>query len=98
MLLDQSRLTLYTPLGRPKTANNNIRALDSDEILAVYHDQDTSLKSIFDQYCKAGDRAGGPEALGVLLNIAEFRMILRDSGLLGGNNKVFAVAARGDLT
>lgn len=54
----------------------------------MYHDQDATLKSIFDKYCKASDRAGAPEALGVLLNIAEFRMILRDSGLLGGNNKV----------
>ena len=79
-----------TPL--PEKRNNVIqhlfRALNSDDILAVYHDQDESLKSIFDRYCKASDRAGAPEALGVLLNIAEFRMILRDSGLLGGNNKV----------
>lgn len=64
------------------------RALDSDEILAVYHDQDASLRSVFDKYCKASDKAGAPAALGVLLNIAEFRMILKDSGLLGGNNKV----------
>lgn len=64
------------------------RALDSDEILAIYHDQDVVLKSVFDKYCTAFDRAGAPAALGVLLNIAEFRLILKDSGLLGGNNKV----------
>ncbi|CAM9228105.1 unnamed protein product, partial [Ectocarpus fasciculatus] len=62
-------------------------ALDSDDTLALYHDQDSRLKAVFDSYCKASDRAGAPAALGVLLNIAEFRMILRDSGLLGGNNK-----------
>lgn len=66
------------------------RALDSDDTLALYHDQDSRLKAVFDSYCKASDRAGAPAALGVLLNIAEFRMILRDSGLLGGNNKVAA--------
>lgn len=67
------------------------RALECDEILAIYHDHDASLKSVFDKYCTAaGDRAGGGEALGVLLNIAEFGMILRDSGLLGGTNKVCA--------
>eukprot|EP00903_Cladosiphon_okamuranus_P017255 g15900.t1 len=76
------------PLAHRRVIGLQIKtALDSDEILALYHDHDASLKSIFDKYCTAGDRAGGPEALGVLLNIAEFRMILRDSGLLGGNNK-----------
>eukprot|EP00752_Nemacystus_decipiens_P008506 g7596.t1 len=76
------------PLAHRKVIGLQIKtALNSDDILAVYHDQDASLKSIFDKYCKVGDRAGGPEALGVLLNIAEFRMILRDSGLLGGNHK-----------
>ncbi len=71
------------------------RALDCDEILAIYHDQDASLRSVFDKYCTAaGDRAGVGEALGVLLNIAEFGMILRDSGLLGGTNKVCTALLR----
>ncbi|CAM9158668.1 unnamed protein product, partial [Scytosiphon promiscuus] len=76
------------PLAHRKVIGLQIKtALDSDEILAVYHDHDAGLRSVFDKYCKANDRAGAPAALGVLLNIAEFRMILKDSGLLGGNNK-----------
>lgn len=73
------------------SASSCHRALETDEILAIYHDQDARLRSVFDKYSKAGDLVGGGEALGVLLNIAEFGMILRDSGLLGGTNKVPSV-------
>ncbi|CAN0316267.1 unnamed protein product [Ascophyllum nodosum] len=61
-------------------------ALDSNEILAVYHDHDANLKAVFDKYSKADDRAGG-DALIALLNIHEFIMVLRDAGLMGGSNK-----------
>ncbi|CAN0159239.1 unnamed protein product, partial [Ectocarpus sp. 8 AP-2014] len=80
--------SVMLPLAHRKVIGLQIKtALDSDDTLALYHDQDSRLKSVFDSYCKASDRPGAPAALGVLLNIAEFRMILRDSGLLGGNNK-----------
>ncbi|CAM9247096.1 unnamed protein product, partial [Ectocarpus sp. 12 AP-2014] len=80
--------SVMLPLAHRKVIGLQIKtALDSDDTLALYHDQDSRLKSVFDSYCKASDRAGAPAALGVLLNIAEFRMILRDCGLLGGNNK-----------
>ncbi|CAM9462651.1 unnamed protein product, partial [Pylaiella littoralis] len=76
------------PLAHRKVIGLQIKtALDSDEILAIYHDHDVVLKSVFSKYCTALDRAGAPAALGDLLNIAEFRSILKDSGLLGGNNK-----------
>lgn len=57
-------------------------------MLALYHDNDLNLKSVFEKYCKADEQAGGAAALGVLLNITEFGMVLGDAGLLGGNNKV----------
>ncbi|CAM9254084.1 unnamed protein product, partial [Hapterophycus canaliculatus] len=52
------------PLAHRKVIGLQIKtALDSDEILAVYHDQDASLKSVFDKYCKSSDRVGAPAAL-----------------------------------
>ena len=64
-----------------------LSALGSDDILALYHDNDARLQLVFDKYSRADDRAGGgTAALCVLLNITEFRMLLRDAGLLGGNN------------
>lgn len=64
------------------------RALDTDDVLALYYDNDANLKAVFDRYCKVGDRAGEPAALGALLNITEFGMVLREAGLMGGNDKV----------
>ena len=62
-------------------------ALGSDDILALYHDNDAKLQLVFDKYSRADNRAGGgAAALRVLLNITEFRMLLRDAGLLGGNH------------
>lgn len=66
-------------------------ALDTDQILAVYHDNHAELTAVFDHYSKINDpitnnaAAAGAERL---LNIFEFGKVLRDAKLMGGDNKV----------
>lgn len=86
-------LFLYDPL-RPFSRRK--RALESDEVLALYHDNDIALKAVFERYGKVDERSGigggGSGGLlsaqGALLNISEFGLLLRDACLLGGNTKV----------